>query len=391
MKKILELSQASAWVAKKPDSTFINCTVSLKAFGALIVALSLVACGGGGGASPATALPATSTPSTSNLVGKIYYNYSFDLRLLELANGKVTQLKGIGSFKRKFFDVSSDSKELMYVNEASSSDGDNYLQEEYFYSVDLPGLNPTAPRFKKFSDLTFSTRFARLSPDKKKIAVTADYCIEKNSTGNVCKTTDTRILIWDRAGNVLRTFEADNAGNTVEEFAWLSDGNLLMTTNAGIVKTTSPELNTFELLFKPSLVSWGSIAVSPDSKRIAIKSGKHLYTMSMDGSNLVQLTSSEGDDRQYSPTWSPDGKYIAFLANVFNFTTGPIVSGGGTSLQMIIAPADNKTYAITTNFSETLGGGGLTGGTRINENNGIIVLKDGAGSRITAEVDFFWQ
>lgn len=57
--------------------------------------------------------------------------------------------------------------------------------------------------------------------------------------------------------------------------------------------------------------------------------------MNIDGSNQVQVTDYEGDDEEYSPIWSPDGKYIAFTTNIFSYTTGPIVACGGTIYQMI--------------------------------------------------------
>jgi Tol biopolymer transport system component len=52
---------------------------------------------------------------------------------------------------------------------------------------------------------------------------------------------------------------------------------------------------------------------SPDGKSIAFQSNRdgpyHIYVMTTDGSNLRQLTSGDNDDRH--PSWSPDGKTIA--------------------------------------------------------------------------------
>ena len=50
-------------------------------------------------------------------------------------------------------------------------------------------------------------------------------------------------------------------------------------------------------------------AWSPDGNLIAFTHCKNLYTISPDGENLQQLTSTSA----YSPRWSPDGQFIFFL------------------------------------------------------------------------------
>jgi Tol biopolymer transport system component len=53
---------------------------------------------------------------------------------------------------------------------------------------------------------------------------------------------------------------------------------------------------------------------SPDGKSIAFQSNRdgpyHIYVMNSDGSNLRQLTSGDGNDDRH-PSWSPDGRIIA--------------------------------------------------------------------------------
>src|SRR5262249_2535302 len=68
-----------------------------------------------------------------------------------------------------------------------------------------------------------------------------------------------------------------------------------------------------------------SLAWSPDSSKIALSGGirgvpagagaqpsVHIYTVNIDGSQLTKLTSDGIND---SPTWSPDGRQIAFNSN----------------------------------------------------------------------------
>jgi len=58
-------------------------------------------------------------------------------------------------------------------------------------------------------------------------------------------------------------------------------------------------------------------AVSPDGQQLvfSMQAGRsrHLFTMNIDGSDLVQLTEERSIDAQ--PAWSPDGKWIVFTSN----------------------------------------------------------------------------
>jgi dipeptidyl aminopeptidase/acylaminoacyl peptidase len=78
---------------------------------------------------------------------------------------------------------------------------------------------------------------------------------------------------------------------------------------------------------------------SPDGTRIAFQSDRagqaDVYVMDSDGSNVVRLTGS-GDDNldDYAPTWSPDGRQIAFLR-------GEVPPGGPGELWVIDADGSN--------------------------------------------------
>lgn len=49
---------------------------------------------------------------------------------------------------------------------------------------------------------------------------------------------------------------------------------------------------------------------SPDGRQVAFNSGSHIYVMDADGENLRKLT--KHNKRDLHPDWSPDGKLIAF-------------------------------------------------------------------------------
>ncbi len=71
-------------------------------------------------------------------------------------------------------------------------------------------------------------------------------------------------------------------------------------------------------------------SLSPNGKRLvfSMQAGRswHLFMMNVDGSGLIQLT--EGRNIDVQPTWSPDGKWIAFTSNRNNgFREGAHKSG----------------------------------------------------------------
>lgn len=57
----------------------------------------------------------------------------------------------------------------------------------------------------------------------------------------------------------------------------------------------------------------GPLPWSPDGKQIALVRGGDIYIMETDGANVRQLTANDKLDAL--PTWSPDGRYIAFQSD----------------------------------------------------------------------------
>ena len=94
------------------------------------------------------------------------------------------------------------------------------------------------------------------------------------------------------------------------------------------------------------LTSWQSGAVhptwSPDGKRIAYESskggsGSHIWVMNADGSGAARLT-AETQEEDEDPAWSPDGKQIAFAR-------------AGTIAVLTLAGGTVKTVVTGTNTS----------------------------------------
>ena len=79
-----------------------------------------------------------------------------------------------------------------------------------------------------------------------------------------------------------------------------------------------------------------SAAVSPDGSKVAMllsKSGSpNVWTCNLDGSGLKKLTSTEED---WSPCWSPDGKWICYATKINSRRVLAKVPAGGGEVQVI--------------------------------------------------------
>jgi len=233
------------------------------------------------------------------------------------------------------FDLSPDGTKLLYVNERGkfpqiymmNKDGSSPIQitgqmqgftdprwspngkkiacvsKKQIWIMDADGRNP-----KKLTSHGAGARSPRWSPDGKRIAFYS------------------RMKGWDQIwvinpdGKGLKRII--NINNDFTGLSWSPDSKY-------ILASSEPEKDLYDSHIYKFPVDGGnpvrmtppnksydfSPRYSPDGKYIAFISNRdgwdHLYRMDADGGNVVQL--SKGNYEHESPFWSPDGKWICYL------------------------------------------------------------------------------
>ena len=291
----------------------------------LLLSLLFVSCGGGS-SKKSTETPKTDitnssnnpTPTQttskntlpSNLNGLLVFKRTdgvlgdapISVVSFRLKDGKLIKERTIASGKHAY---AHPNKQIM-VGEACSSSIDTRITilETNGLMKPITACSDTMDSGSKYrSFIVFD--MAKLSPDSTKLAVEAHYyCSSKLHYQTIVFNIDGTELV-----------RHDNMANP----EWHPDGRLLLSPS-GAGKDRDGIYLTDASLMQLNRIDKNQVNtrtyqhdISPDGTRIAFNMNQQLWMMDIDGNNLHELL-VEGAVLQY-PTWSPDGKYIAYLSS----------------------------------------------------------------------------
>ena len=281
--------------------------------GVLISALFLFTSCGGGGSGSNSANSQTDLPNDINgllVFGKSTTDHSDGVYLIDIKNGKVIKDKSILSpiidnngLRLNRYQYARDRETIVHKNECGEFSEDLKVVSEKGL-VSQKALTPCGVNYVYVS--RYDRRFigsiitAKVSPDKKKITVVVKEDDEYHT------------LIYNR--------------NTLEEIKhyegyigseWHPDGRLLLIGPQGLY-LSDKSFSNLNRIDKGQLNSYiGNPDISPSGKQVVFEMNGDIWIMDIDGNNLNILIESQ--ENLIYPTWSPDGKYIAYLAYITNY------------------------------------------------------------------------
>lgn len=330
--------------------------------GVSAAALMLAGCGGGGGGSGGSDSSGgnSSGPINGGLTGKMYSAFTSTVNIVDLATGdgtEITRKNGTAlngysfNYSSRRFDLSADNKTFYFIN----SDQDDRLA-----ALDIAS-NTVRTVFKV--ENRFHWGEIRLSPDGKKFAMVKDTILTSNKPG---------VYIFDTSGNQITAYPVTKG--EVNSIAWTPDNRLLFSDN-GIYLTNSGDLENASRI---STISASSVSINPDGNKIAYASQGHIWSMGINASNPSQITT--GDNAEFRPRWSLDGKHIVFHIALKTTVGGSTVQDSVGSLTILgVIPADGKQYTLNKSGSSSdvvCGVGCATvSSSGVSAGEGVILLK----------------
>ncbi|MCC6899846.1 MAG: PD40 domain-containing protein [Polyangiaceae bacterium] len=262
-------------------------------FAFVLVGLFLLGCGGGDGGD--------GDGGAGLGQGKLYFSYG-KMQVLDMATAGLSEL----AYGKLPWPLQNGS--LLYVT-----------QEEKLVTGDPQGAG-TNP----ITDCPYCDRLSVDSGESRVVHDTLGVVQGENGNWSVVRQMDGTVV-----GKWLHMHEP----------AFLSDGSVVMSSTSGGLWLSDPGLG--------APVELGGLGPgasnpsgSPDGGKVAVVSQSHVWVMNQDGSEPVQLTHDENYLGAHWPTWSPDGKLIAYQHGTSD-GIWVIPSSGGTAKPVLNAKGEN--------------------------------------------------
>ncbi|WP_410221407.1 TolB family protein [Pedobacter sp.] len=152
------------------------------------------------------------------------------------------------------------------------------------------------------------------------------------------------LVILDMNGNVIRNISGYGTTHTfkfLDNICWEASGTILFKKDGGLWRT-SADFNRATKVRDIPFDDWkGLVAASADGKKIALSAGNHIWLMNADGTDFHAVTAS--DQKELTPSFSPDSKYLAIAAN----SRAPMEGdAAGNAYHLCIIPADGQVYKV---------------------------------------------
>jgi dipeptidyl aminopeptidase/acylaminoacyl peptidase len=250
--------------------------------------------------------------------GVIYFDWATEgILKFDLASATVSVFRQ-DQAGRNGWDISRDGAKYL---QAEDKNGGGYDTEIYTLTNLADGT--IISRFEKESGYANHTH-PKLSNDVKLIAVPPTF--------------DDGLMILDMQGRVLHNL-ASFQGVKINEGGvnWMPDNTLVFCIGNKICRTNQA-FNQASVIKELNFAEWSDLSVSPDGSKMAFAASNHIWMMNADGSNLVQVTTSNATE--VAPVFSPDGRWLV-LGTDYRTTTV-----FGHIWRLVVIPADGKQYNV---------------------------------------------
>lgn len=262
--------------------------------------------------------------SNKNLSGFILHQYTSEVKKLDAVTGKESNFFSYNSYSAVGWDVSRDGTvRIMAEREPGVFDrtrmrlvkvADGTIIKDFDYD----------PKYG-----TSTSNMGELSFDKTLILIEPDF--------------DNGIVIINTDGEELSRLDGINnqSFTAYDKVTWLPNNGILIRFDDRFILRADPPYNSLNLVKEMNYESWGNLRVSNDGTKVSMYINKHVYIMDIDGSNLTQVTESDGDEA--FGEFSPDDRYLLIGADYFH---APASNNSHWYLKII--PADGKKYNLNT-------------------------------------------